>query len=154
MTEGEKTTEKLTEILKRTRPLQAGRILDENSEHLVPAEGAFSEYVRGVFKRKGLSRQSAFIAAGIPERYGYKLLSGEKITHKRDVLLRLFLAAGFELEEVRRALKLYGLPELYPRFPRDAVLMIAINSRMRDPYEVDELLAKHGFEPLSPCGEE
>ena len=65
MTEGEKTTEKLTEILKRTRPSQAGRILDENSEHLVPAEGAFSEYVRGVFKRKGLSRQSAFIAASV-----------------------------------------------------------------------------------------
>lgn len=32
--------------------------------------------------------------ADIPERYGYKLLSGEKHTRQRDVILRICYAAG------------------------------------------------------------
>ena len=32
--------------------------------------------------------------ADIPERYGYKLLSGEKHTRQRDVILRICCAAG------------------------------------------------------------
>ena len=148
------TTKRLTEVLRRTHPEEAGRVLEEYAEKLVPGEGAFSEYVRAVIKRRGCTQQGVFRMADIPERYGYKLVSGEKRTNRRDILLRLFLAAGFSLEEVERALKLYGMAELYPRFPRDAVLMIAFNSGMRDPYSVDELLEKHGEAPLARCGSE
>lgn len=154
MTEGEKTTEKLTEILKRTRPSQAGRVLHENEEKLAPAQGAFAEYVRAVMKKRRVTRQEVFLKAGVPERYGYKLISGQKTTQKRDVLIRIFLAAGFSLDETQRALKLAGLSELYPRFKRDAVLMIAVNSGLGDPDDADELLKEQGFPPLAPCGED
>ncbi|MBQ8987368.1 MAG: hypothetical protein IJ100_09080 [Lachnospiraceae bacterium] len=92
-----------------------------------------------------------FIAADIPERYGYKLLSGEKHTVKRDVLLRLSIGAGLGLRDTNRALKLYGLTELYARIPRDAVLIIGIQQGL-DVHGMDELLLSHGFEPLLPCG--
>lgn len=152
--EKENTTEMLTAVLKRTRPEDASEVLEMYKDKLSPASGTFSEYVRSIIKKNGLKQQTVFLAADIPERYGYKLISGEKLTQRRDVLLRLFFAAGFSLDEVQHALKLYGMPSLYPRAPRDAVLIIAFNSGMRDPFEVDELLEKHSMEALVHCGAE
>ena len=48
-----------------------------------------------------------FLKADIPERYGYKLLSGEKHTKQRDVILRICYAAEFTLKETQRALRKY-----------------------------------------------
>lgn len=152
--EKERTTDLLSKVLKSTRPEQAGEVLERFKDKLVPAGGAYSEYVRGIIKRNGLLQQEVFLKADVPERYGYKLISGEKTTQRRDVLLRLFFAAGFTLDEAQHALKLAGQPELYARIPRDAVLMIALNNGLRDPFEVDELLEKRGMEPLTPCGAE
>ena len=148
----EKTTELLTEVLKTARPSEVDAILERFAAKLSDEDGAFQSYVRALFRQKGLRQQDIFLMADIPERYGYKLISGEKTTQRRDILLRIFLASGFSLDEVQHALRLYGMPMLYPRFPRDAVLMIAINTEIRDPYDADELLTKHGMEPLTPCG--
>lgn len=150
----EKTTDMLTSVLQRTHAEDTGRVLEEYSDKLLPDAPSFSDVVRAAIKRSGRSQRDVFLMADIPERYGYKLVSGEKRTRQRDVLIRLFLAAGFGLDEVQHALKLYAMPELYPRFPRDAVLMIAVNTGIRDPYDADELLEKHGFAPLARCGEE
>ena len=148
----ERTTDFLTSVLKNARASDAERYLNEYSDRLVPESGAFTEYVRGLFRNHGVRQQDVFLLADIPERYGYKLVSGEKTTQRRDVILRIFFAAGFSLDEVQHALKLYGMPELYPRFPRDAVLIIAVNSGLTDPYDVDDLLNAHGMPPLTVCG--
>ena len=151
-TENKSTTDVLTSVLKRTRPEDAGAVLKEYADKLSPASGSFSDYVRAVIKRNKLKQQTVFLRADIPERYGYKLVSGEKTTQRRDILLRLFFAAAFTLDEAQHALKLCEMPTLYAKNPRDAVLMIALNSGMTDPYEVDELLEKHGMDALIPCG--
>ncbi len=65
-----------------------------------------------------------FLKADIPERYGYKLLSGEKRTKQRDVILRICYAAEFTLQEIQRVLKKYEMPQLYAEIPRDALLML------------------------------
>lgn len=62
-------------------------------------ERLFTRYMRETFRAKGLRQQDVFLAADIPERYGYKLISGEKRTRQRDVILRLCLGAGFSLAE-------------------------------------------------------
>lgn len=152
--EKEKTTDMLTSVLRRTRPEEASEVLKAYRSKLALGECAFSEYVRGIIRENKLRQKDVFLKADIPERYGYKLVSGEKTTQRRDVLLRLFLAAGFDLNQVQHALRLYGMPELYSRFERDAVLIIAVNSGMSDPYDVDELLEGQGLEPLLPCGTE
>ena len=144
------TTERLAEILKKARPEDAERILAENAELLAEPGGGFSAYMRVLLRKKGLLQQEVFLRADISEGYGYKLVSGEKRTRKRDTLLRLVLAAGFTLEEAQRALRLAEMPTLYPAFARDAVLMIAFNSGMTEPAAVDELLIRHGMEPLYP----
>ena len=88
----------------------------------------------------------------VSERYGYKLLSGEKHTQQRDVILRICYAAEFTLAETQRALRKYQMPELYAKIPRDALLMIIFNERPGSIIDVNEMLKKNGFEPLRTCG--
>ena len=93
-----------------------------------------------------------FLMADITERYGYKLLSGEKKTRQRDIILRICYAAELSLEETQEALRKYPMPELYARIPRDALLMIAFNERSGSVLDVNTLLKKHGMESLRPSG--
>ena len=95
-------------------------------------------------------QQNIFLAADLPERYGYRLISEEKHTRRRDTILRLCLAASLSAEEVQEALILYGMAPLHPRFPRDAALLAAIHNRLYDVHEVDALLRNNGFPPLLP----
>ncbi len=141
-------TGRLEDHLKRTRVSDTERFLRENAALFIDPASGFPAYMRLLLKQKGLRQQDVFLRADISEGYGYKLISGEKRTRRRDTLLRLFFAAGFTLDEAQKALRLSELPALYPRFKRDAVLMIALNSRLCDPAAVDELLTLHGLAPL------
>ena len=117
-----------------------------------PDNDAFSIYIKNKINEKGLTQQAVFLKADIPERYGYKLLSGEKHTRQRDVILRICYAADFSLGETQRALKKYEMPELYAKTSRDALLMIVFNERPGNIIDVNELLKKNGMEPLRTSG--
>lgn len=109
----------------------------------------FSAFVTDVLKEKKLKRVTVFQRADIPERLGYKLLSGERRTDERDWILRLCIASGMNLKQLQRALKLYGFSELYAKLRRDAVITVAVNQGKIWAWEVDELLKKYGQQPLS-----
>ncbi len=143
-----KTTNTLGSILKNTKPEELSGYLEENGDSLISSERPFSDYFRACLRAKGLQQQEVFINADISESYGYKLISGEKRTRQRDMLLRLCIGARLSLEETQRALMIYGFSPLYPRLPRDAALTVAINSGARDLSEVNELLRSNGMEPL------
>jgi hypothetical protein len=105
-----------------------------------------------LIKVKGLTQQKVFLRADMPERYGYKILSGEKRTRQRDIILRICYAAEFSLEEAQGILKKYEMPQLYAKIQRDALLMIIFNERPGSIIDVNELLKKNGFEPLRTSG--
>ena len=147
-----KTTDNLTNVLKKAKPDDVDSILEEYEGKIVSSDRPFAEYMRQCIREKGLKQQDIFLAADIPEGYGYKLISEQKRTRQRDIIMRLCFAARLTLDEIQRALKLYGLAPLYSRLPRDAVLMIAANNEVYDLAAVNELLAKHGMETLLPCG--
>lgn len=149
---GEKSTIELEQILKSTHTKNFQGYCRENKESVIHEETAFAEYFKSLFKKKGLTQQRVFLDADIPERYGYKLLSGEKRTRQRDVILRICYAAGFTLEETQRALKKYQLPILYARIPRDALLMMAFHERPESIHEVNALLEAQGMLPLKRSG--
>ena len=113
---------------------------------------AFSIYIKDLISQKGLTQQAVFLNADIPERYGYKLLSGEKHTKRRDIILRICYAANMTLEETQRALKKYQMPELYAKIPRDALLMLIFNERPGNIIDVNALLKKNGMDPLRSSG--
>ena len=98
-----------------------------------------------LLREKGLTQQKIFLLADIPERYGYKLLSGEKHTKQRDVILRICYAAECTLEETQKALRKYEMPQLYAKIPRDALLMIIFNERPGSIIDANTLLKKNGM---------
>lgn len=127
------------------------KFLEENVEEMIK-EYAFADYMRTKFKEKGMLQQDVFLNADIPERYGYKLISQEKHTKQRDIILRICYAAEFTLDETQEALYLYRMPKLYPEFPRDALIMVAFNDRPGDVIELNAELKKNGMKPLRSSG--
>ena len=148
----QKTTKELEKILGNTHPDQIEQFLQENADKMIQNDKIFSIYIHEQLRKKGITQQEVFLRADIPERYGYKLLSEYKKTKQRDYIIRICYAAGMDLEETQKALTLYGMAPLYPRIPRDAVLMIAINQHSGDILCVNQLLVSHGMEPLRTCG--
>ena len=126
-----KTTNTLTNILKKTKPEHLDTYFKNNAEEVLEQDNPFAAYMRSTVREKGLRFQEVFLRADVSEGYGYKLISGEKHTRQRDTILKLCLGAGFTLDETQRALKIYGMSPLYARFPRDAVLISAISSGTR-----------------------
>ncbi len=145
-----RTTDALNEVLTKTAPEDLDAFLELNAKKMITQEKPFAAYMRERFREKGLSQQRVFLAADISENYGYKIISEEKHTRQRDTILRLCLASEFSLEETQKALKIYNMPPLYPRIPRDAVFIIALNKKIYDIHKVDTLLAEHNMTPLLP----
>lgn len=148
----EKSTVELEQILGSTHAKDFAAYCRTNRESVTDDERAFAEYFKLLFREKGLTQQLVFLKADIPERYGYKLLSGEKRTKQRDVILRICYAAEFTLGETQRALRKYGMPELYAKVPRDALLMIAFNERPGSILDVNSLLKENDMQPLRTSG--
>ncbi len=148
----EKETDELKKILGSTHPEDFKEFLEDNKDSMAESPSAFHSYVKSVLKKNGLSQQEAFLYADIPERYGYKLLSGEKHTRQRDVILRICFGAGMSLEETQKALRKYGMPELYPKVPRDAMLMTLFNKRPNSIIEMNRFLVTNKLQPLRTAG--
>ncbi len=148
----EKNTKYLDESLGKIHIDEFDRFFDENKECMITNEFAFSNYVKDILGKNGITQQAVFLKADIPERYGYKLLSGEKRTRQRDIILRICYAAEMTLEETQWTLKRYGMAELYSKIPRDALLMIIFNERPGSIIDVNELLKKYGMEALRSSG--
>ena len=148
----EKTTKTLNEVLEKTHLSEFGNFYNENKNNMFEDEFAFSVYIKDLLTEKKITQQSVFLRADIPERYGYKLLSGEKRTKQRDIILRICYAGELTLEETQNALKKYRMPELYAKVPRDALLMIIFNERPGSIIDVNDLLKNNNMEPLRTSG--
>ena len=120
--------------------------LKEHADSIMRSDRPFSKYMRAVIRKKGLKQRDIFLWADIPERYGYKLISEEKRTKQRDVILRICYAAEFTLEETQRALRIYEMPQLYEKIPRDVVLMVCFGDRPGSVNDVNAVLSESPVE--------
>lgn len=147
-----KSTSELEEILENTKPSSIGEFFSKNQESLLDSDRPFYAYFKSVVKAKKIKLQDVFLHADITENYGYKLVSEEKRTRQRDVILRLLYSAECTLEEAQAGLKAYGMPPLYVKIPRDALLMVCFNSRPGSVIDVNSCLSKNKMEPLRNSG--
>ena len=122
--------------------------LARHESEMIRSNRPFTDYMRKKLREKGISQQNAFLAADLPERYGYKLIAQLKHTVKRDTIIRICLAAEFYLEEVQEALILYGMAPLYGRIPRDAAFIVAFCNRIYDIHDVDAILRENDLPPF------
>lgn len=126
--------------------------LKKNSDSIVQSDRPFSNYMKELIRKKKLKQRDIFLWADIPERYGYKLISEEKRTRQRDVILRICYAAEFTLEETQRALRIYGMPQLYEDISRDVILMLCFRERPGSVNDVNVVLQEHGMDVLRSSG--
>ena len=145
-------TDELEEMLEQTHPSNIGEFLDNHSEEMLTDDRDFMKYMNERFHEKKLHKQDVLLKADISQGYGYKLLTEEKVTRQRDVIIRICYAAEFTLEEAQQALRLYHMNTLYARDPRDALIMACFNERPGGIIEVNELLAKNRMGILRPSG--
>lgn len=149
---GDKNTDELERALKTTHPEDYDRFRDSNKDSFLMDKGSFSEYIKGILNKNRILLQTVFLEADIPERYGYKLLSEEKHTKQRDVILRICYAGRLTLDETQRALKIYKMAELYAKDERDALIMICFNERPGTILDVNTYLKEYGMQPLRSSG--
>ncbi len=144
-----KSTNELNDLLENMKPDQLDNYLKDNSKYMADDKKAFYYYMKDVLDEKNIKLKDVYSFAGVTESYGSKIVTMEKHTKDRDLIIRLCLAGHFNWDETNRALKLYGLSELYAKDPRDACIIVAINNRIFDMYEIDEMLLKQGLKKLT-----
>ena len=145
----EKSTYEVEEILKSMRPDQLQQFYKENTHNMVDANKAFYYYMKDIVEAKNIRFKDMYILAGVSESYGEKIIRMEKHTKSRDLLIRLCIAGHFSIVETNKALKLYGMNTLYSKDKRDAALIVALNNRIYDLFEIDDILEKQGLSKLT-----
>lgn len=141
----DETTEDLMTVL---RSAGSGEVREYLREHFAQGQPTFVQYMDALLEEKGLKRQEVLLRACLPQKYGYKLLTGESHTTDRDKLLRICLAMELSLKQTQRVLRLYGMSELYPKNARDVVLIAAIGRRRYDVDQISQELLEAGLTPL------
>ena len=144
-----KPTDELNKQLETMKPDQLDIYLRDNRKYMADGDKGFYFYMKDVLDDKNIRMKDVYSFAGVSESYGSKIIRMETGTKNRDLILKLCIAGHFSLDETNRALKLYGMTELYAKDPRDACLIVAINNRKYSIGDIDELLIEHGQSKLS-----
>ena len=137
-----------------TRRDNAKRTTDELLEQLLASTSAedflafeaknlefrrLADYMTDLLEEKGLTRAEVFRAGGINTTYGYEAFSGKKPNLGRNQLLMLAFGLRCTLSEAQRLLRLAGVNELWPRIPRDAIIIRALEEGLTREECDDEL---------------
>ncbi len=144
-----KPTDELNELLENMKPEQLDAYFKDNEKYMADEKKAFYYYMKDVLDEKNIKLKDVYSFAGVSESYGSKIVTMEKHTKDRDLIIRFCIAGHFNWDETNRALKLYGLTELYAKDPRDACIIVAINNRIFNLYDIDEMLLQRGLNKLT-----
>ncbi|MDY3790975.1 MAG: XRE family transcriptional regulator [Oscillospiraceae bacterium] len=141
----EKNTDQLTnEILSADN---IDEYFEKNEAYL--SEIFLSSELCRLLEEKGLKKSDVISSSGITVTYGYDLFSGYKNKKpSRNIILALSFAMQLDISQTQRLLKISGSGALYPRVPRDSVIMYALQNNMTR-CETDDLLHKRGMETIS-----
>lgn len=139
----QKSTGDLLEVLKKKSSYSEGQeeIKDEQySESL-------SAYLNNIAAEKEMMLADIMRRSGLKKTYFYQLFNGQRTNPTRDVLIQLGFGFQMSFDEVQEFLKHLGAAQLYPRIPRDGVIIYAFQHGMNI-IECDILLAENNEVPL------
>lgn len=130
-------------------------LIDQNPERLQEYKKChekdkhrdFVSFIDNYISSKGLKRDHINRQANLTN-YGYKVLNGTKHTTNRDLIVRICLAMGMNLDDMQTALKLYDMRLLDDSVFRDAIIIAGIVTG-KSVVDIDILLSKAGEKPLS-----
>ncbi len=137
-----KSSEELLNILKSAQSFEQGR--KELKEYQITE--SLSDALNALAKAKKAKLADVMVRSGLKKAYFYSLFSGSRNNPSRDVLIQLGFGFEMSLDEVQEFLKHRGAAQLYPRIPRDGVIIYCFQRKM-SLMDCDELLMECG-EPL------
>lgn len=82
-------------------------------------------YLAGLFYERNIKVKEVIRHLNLERTYGYQIFNGTRHP-SRDILIRIALLLGLNLEETQRLLKIGGKNILYPRVRKDAVAIFAL----------------------------
>lgn len=128
------------ELLKRLNAIDSVTALEEFVEHTSQyhLQLTFPAYLEMRRKKAGITPAQLIESAQIQRNYGYQILNGAKHPG-RNKIIALCLALKLPFEEVQRALTIAREGILYPKNPRDSILIFCINKGL-SVIESNELL--------------
>ena len=79
---------------------------------------------------KGILPKDVVKDADIDRVYGAKIFAGKRTNPSRDYVLKLAFGLRLDYDECQRLLAVAGTSTLYPRVPRDAVLISCLHNKL------------------------
>lgn len=122
--------------------------LEKSWDELTPHMKApcFKDYLYELMVGRGLDAGWLVVKSMLSRSFAYQICSGER-QPSRDIVIRIAIAIGATVDETQQLLRLAQRGTLYPRNPRDAVIIYAL-SRKLDLYGADEMLLQMGQQGL------
>lgn len=137
-----KTTDELVHELRNATNILD--YLEKNTEEMQLE--SFSTYLNQWLDLKHCSKADVVRGSNLTKAYVYQIFQGRKYP-SRDKVIALAFGLGLTVEESQTLLKQAGYRELYPRDPRDTLLLFSIEHK-KDIISTNELLFDHNIEVL------
>ena len=100
---------------------------DRNGEEL--AHDKLSQRLKELADQAGINRSEVAQRAQLDRFYVYDIFSGRKLPSANKMVC-LILGLGADLDTAQELLRLAGRSELYARYPRDSILIYAIQHHL------------------------
>ena len=82
----------------------------------------FDRFICALCEELSVSRSSVIARSAIPKNYAYQLFSGIR-KPSRDKVIQLAFGFGMDVECAQELLKIARLAPLYPKIPRDIIIL-------------------------------
>ncbi|MFY9214672.1 MAG: hypothetical protein ACOXZT_08740 [Tissierellaceae bacterium] len=140
--------DKTGELLKRLMTIRKKSDLKKyiESDALEESYKQVHEYLLKVCRDKGFDKSDIITNADIYRTYGYQILDGSK-KPSRDKLLQICVGNKFTQEETNRALTIANWGILYPKDPRDSIIIYSLNNGL-SLMDTNIVLHESGFKAL------
>ncbi len=109
---------------------------------------ALHSHLLDLLKAHDYTPSELILKVNLSKSFVYQILNGTRVPG-RDILIRISLAVGLDLDETQRLLAVARRGRLYPRIRRDAAIIFCL-SRKRTLDQANDLLEEIGEKTLLP----
>lgn len=133
------------ELMSRLRSEKSvTNFLSDNQKYL--KEPVLAGYLSELCAEKGIRPSKAVENAHIAKTFGKDIFSGKR-NPSRDYVIRLAFGFGLDVDECQKLLRVAKHNGLYPRIPRDAVIINCLQNK-RSAAQTDDKLYEKGMTTL------
>ncbi|MBP1543923.1 MAG: hypothetical protein J6A16_07485 [Oscillospiraceae bacterium] len=137
--EKKKTSGELLDILRNTPTFADGQ-KEIRSEQITES---LAQYLNELVVRRKAKLPDVMRRSGLKKAYFYSLFDGKRQNPSRDVLIQLGFGFEMSFDEIQDFLRHHGAAQLYPRIPRDSVIIYSFQHGL-NLIDCDALLLENG----------